>query len=229
MDEAKKLESPKTENPSGPSLHELGPGTDLEAYGARRTRQTKTESRFTSHLESLLQEGINKSEEGAVHKNFHYTQTILSAVVYERYDTALKELNMLLESRQDYPDFGSRAGAYVQYAKSLVKAIRAKRMVGKLPYVSRSKQKELVNILSSHFQELRSCFLNIEKVESYIRYQELSSTRWFMLSCFWALAAVFLYGMSLVIFPDVFMALHHWFTHYLHWGFGWLAQSLWGL
>ena len=208
------------------SLKEIGPGTDLETYSASRGKKTNTEMHFTSHLEGLLKDGISgDGQEEQV--GLTYGHSILAAIVYEKYEMAIAELENLLSLRNDYPDFGERAGRYIQHAKSLVRAIKAKRAVGKMPHVSRSKQKELVATLGIHFNELRTCILNIEKVERYVRKEDISSTRWFMIALFWSLAAVFMAAMVLACFPDVFVAFHQVLTHYLHQFFSTLAQFFW--
>jgi len=215
------------------SLKEIGPGTDLESYSStRKGRKTQTEMKFTNHLEGLLKEGIDiddYSAGGGSNSGLTYGHAILAAVVYEKYEMALAELETLLSLRIDYPDFGEKAGRYVQHAKSLVRAIKAKRAVGKLPHVSRSKQKELVATLGIHFSELRTCILNIEKVERYVRKEDISSTRWFMVALFWSGASVFFVAMMKAAFPDVFMAIHQLLTHYLHLVFLGIAQFLWPL
>lgn len=208
------------------SLKEIGPGTDLESYTATRGRKTHTEMKFTNHLEGLLKEGIG-GDQGSGSAGLTYGHAILAAVVYERYEMVLAELDTLLSLRQNYPDFGAKAGTYVNHAKSLVKAIKAKRAVGKLPHVSRSKQKELVATLGLHFNELRTCILNIEKVERYVRKEDISSTRWFMVVLFWSIAAVFFVAMLRAAFPDVFIAAHQMLTYYLKELFVYVAQTLW--
>ncbi len=210
------------------SLKEIGPGTDLESYSSTgRGGKTQTEVKFTNHLEGLLKEGIQIDDEADASAALTYGHSILAAVVYERYEMAISELETLLSIRTDYPDFGEKAGRYIQHAKSLVRAIKAKRAVGKLPHVSRSKQKELVATLGIHFQELRTCILNIEKVERYVRKEDISSTRWFMISLFWSIGVVFFFAMLKAAFPDVFIAIHQLLTHYLHQLFLGLAHWLW--
>lgn len=210
------------------TLKEIGPGTDLESYtSTRRGRKTHTEMKFTHHLEELLKEGIQSDKKRDAKLGLSYGHAILAAVVYEKYDMAAAELDTLLSLRQSYPDFGDKAGQYVQHAKSLVKAIKAKRSVGKLPHVSRSKQKELVATLGLHFNELRSCILNIEKVERYVRKEDISSTRWFMMSLFWSVAAVFFVAMMWASFPDAFIAFHQILTYYLGEFFVYIARLIW--
>lgn len=209
------------------SLKEIGPGTDIESYASTRGgHKTQTELQFTSHLEGMLKEGIGGDiDEGP--SGLTYGHAILAAIVYEKYDMALAELETILSIRLEYPDFGERAGRYIQHAKSLVRAIKAKRAIGKLPHVSRSKQKELIAALSIHFTELRTCILNIEKIERYARKEDISSTRWFMVALFWSLFAVFISAMFLATFPDVFIAFHQYLTHYLHSFFSMLAHLIW--
>lgn len=209
------------------SLKEIGPGTDIETYTASRGRKTRTEMKFTNHLEDLLKEGVASDNQSTAEMGLTYGHAILAAVVYEKYEMAITELETLLSLRQDYPDFGERAGRYVTHAKSLVRAIKAKRAVGKLPHVSRSKQKELVATLSLHFNELRTCILNIEKVERHVRKEDISSTRWFVLALYWSCFAVFFTGMFWASFPDVLIALHAVVVNGLEDVFRSIAQFLW--
>lgn len=214
------------ESGSNFTLKEIGPGTDIESYAATRGRKTHTEMHFTSHLEGLLKEGMGGNS-GSGRMGLTYGHAILAAVVYEKYEMAITELDTLLSIRVDYPSFGERAGRYIQHAKSLVRAIKAKRAIGKLPHVSRSKQKELIAALSIHFNELRACILNIEKIERFSRKEDISSTRWFMAAAYWSAFAVFFVAMILASFPDVFIAIHQYFTHYLHMLFSALAHMIW--
>ena len=209
------------------TLREIGPGTDIESYAATRGKKTHTEMKFTSHLEGLLKEGIDTDASNSSEMGLSYGHAILAAVVYERYEMALSELETLLSLRVDYPDFGEKAGRYVQHAKSLVRAIKAKRAVGKLPHVSRSKQKELIATLGLHFNELRACILNIEKVERYVRKEDISSTRWFMMALFWSVSSVFFAALMVANFPDIFIALHQQLTHWLHQIFSGIAHWVW--
>lgn len=208
------------------SLKEIGPGTDIESYAQSRGKKTQTEAHFTNHLEGLLKDGIN-GDEKASSAGLTYGHSILAAVVYEKYEMALTELETLLSLRLDYPLFGERAGRYIQHAKSLVRAIKAKRAIGKLPHITRAKQKELVAALSIHFTELRTCILNIEKIERHARREDISSTRWFMMALYWSVFAVFISALLLANFPDVFVVLHQYLTVYLHIIFSGLAHWIW--
>ncbi len=211
------------------SLKEIGPGTDIESYAEQtKGQKTHTEKKLNDHLQGLLKDGIDSNTEPTGQDlGLTYGHSILAAVVYEKYEMAIKELDTILGLKKDYPDFGDRAQKYVTHAKSLVRAIKAKRAIGKLPHVSRSKQKELVGALTLHFSELRSCILNIEKVERYVRKEDISSTRWFMMAMFWSGFAVFTAALFIACFPDVFVALHSVLTSYLHQLFSGIAHYLW--
>ena len=198
----------------------------MENYSATPGHKTQTELKFTSHLEGMLKEGFQSPDEEN-DTGLTYGHAILAAVVYEKYEMALSELETILSLRLEYPDFGERAGRYVQHAKSLVRAIKTKRAIGKLPHVSRSKQKELVAALSIHFTELRVCILNIEKIERYVRKEDISSTRWFMLAAYWSMFGVFAASLVLANFPDVFISIHQFLTHYLQKLFSGLAHLIW--
>ncbi len=217
------------------TLKEIGPGTDIESYASTRGKsKTQTELKFTSHLEDLLKKGVDDQHEIQERQNqtnarpsLTYGHAILAAVVYEKYDMALAELDTLSSLKNDYPLFGDKAGRYIQHAKSLVKAIKSKRAIGKLPHVSRSKQKELIGALSIHFNEMRTCIVNIEKVERFARKEDISSTRWFMMSAYWSLFAVFSTALVIATFPDVAIALHQELTHQLHLFFSTISNWLW--
>lgn len=207
------------------SLKEIGPGTDIESYSGSRNHKTSTELKFTSHLEGMLKEGMQNQGEGD--GGLTYGHSILAAVVYEKYDMALAELETILSIRVEYPGFGEKANRYIQHAKSLVRAIKTKRAIGKLPHVSRSKQKELVAALGLHFTELRVCILNIEKIERHVRREDISSTRWFMMALFWSIFCVFMAAFFMAAFPEIFIIIHEYLTHYLHMFFSFCAQLIW--
>lgn len=208
-------------------LKEIGPGTDIESYASSRRVRTHTEVKLTNHLEGLLKEGIKSDDpDKRSMEGLTYGHSILAAVVYERYDMAIEELETLLSLKNEYPDFGEKAGRFVQHGKSLVRAIKAKRAVGKLPHVSRTKQKELTQALGFHFKELRTCILNIEKVERFVRKSDISSTRWFIVTLYWSGVAIFLAAMVVATFPDILVSFHQVLTHYLRVFFSTLLSFL---
>ena len=180
----------------------------------RAPQKTRTEVQFTNHLADLLKVGVSFETENK-RVGLTYGHSVLAAVVYEKYDEAIEELENVLNLRVDYPSFRVRAGRYIQHAKSLVRAIKAKRSIGKLPHVSRAKQKELMNTLTIHFNDLRNCVINIEKIEKKVRREDLSSTRWFVVTTYWTIFALFIFSVVWFVLPTYFIAIHAVFTDML--------------
>ena len=199
MSEQKKLALANKE----PSLKSV-----VDRVGVR----THTETRFTSHLQDLLKNTAKVDEAGGSGANLTYGHSILASVVYERYDQALDELDMIMGLGQDYPEFSASASRFIRHAKSLVKALKAKRMVGKLPHVSRAKQKELIQHLTLHFNDLRACVINIEKIERRVRREDLSSTRYFMVALYWSFFATFMGAFLVYGAPLYSYSIHSVFT-----------------
>lgn len=220
---------------NGFELQKIGLGTDIEKYTSHSSHQkTQTELQVTSHLEEILKKEVDspvltqelqKDSRPAI----TYGHSILSAVVYEKYDTALAELDMIMGLKLDYPVFGEKAGRYIQHAKSLVKAIKSKRAIGRLPHISRAKQKDLMASLGHHFNELKSCIVNIEKVERYARKEDISSTRWMVLTAYWCLFAVFSFALFINNFPDVFVGLHQEVTMAIYQTIRVIVRFIWPL
>ena len=197
----------------------------------KREKKTFIEKKFNSHLEGMLREGIdedNQGEEGGGGRSgLTYGYSILAAVVYERYEMAMAELDALMKLGKNYPDFNVRAGRFVEHGKVVIRAIKAKRAIGKLPHISRSKKKELVSVLGQHYVELRACVLNIEKIERHVRKADISSTKWFVLLFYWSMFFVFAVALVRANFPEIFIVMHAIGADYLHQFFMWLAQVIW--
>lgn len=189
-------------------------------------QKTRTEVQFTSHLADLLKEGVSFEMENQK-VGLTYGHSVLASVVYEKYDESIQELENILNLRVDYPSFGVRAGRYIQHAKSLVRAIKAKRSIGKLPHVSRAKQKELMNTLTIHFNDLRNCVINIEKIERKVRREDLSATRWFVVTAYWTFFALFVFTVAWYVLPTYLVAIHAVFTDVLHDVLMFVVNFLW--
>lgn len=182
------------------------------------------------HLENQLQDLLKKDAGKSTKHNgdiLTYGHAILAAVVYENYEQANGELDTLLSLRRDYPSFGDKASPFVEHAKSLVKAIKAKRAVARAPHLSKTKQKELIGALTFHFKELRSCILNIEKIERHARKEDLSSTRWFVLTLYFCCFFIFSYAFFQANFPVLLFAIYKLIQEGFDWVFIFLSHWLW--
>ena len=127
-------------------------------------RTTATDLKVISHLRELLKKTNDASPGKKNHPELTYGHSVLMNVVYEKYDRALDGLDQIKDLEKSYPEFGIAAFRYIKHAKSLVRALKAKRAVGKLPQVSKTKQKELVATLGQHFADLRVCIVNLSLI-----------------------------------------------------------------
>jgi hypothetical protein len=177
-------------------------------------------------LEDLLRQDVKGSDKNAG-DILTYGHGIMASLVYENYDKAIADLDALLGLRKDYPRFGVKASPYVQHAKSLVRAIKTKRAVGRSPHLTRSKQKELMSALTFHFKEFRNCILNIEKIERHARKEDLSSTRWFVLTLYFCIMLVFSVALIKANIPEIFVAIYQLINEWVSWLFVFLSQWLW--
>jgi|GEM_PF-4945597 len=206
-------------------LQPVGAQRSLKSLTSNEGIVTPTESNFNSHLKGLLKE--TRVGEGADNIRLTYGHTILSNVVFGRYDEAMEELDRVTSLQDQYPDFGSSAARYVKHAKSLVRALKAKRAVGKLPHVSRAKQKELIRSLTLHFEDLRACVMNIERIERQIRRVDLSSTRYFLGIFYWTCFITFVVAMLVYAMPLYAHSMHSYVTEVLTDVVVWIAKLVW--
>jgi len=120
-----------------------------KALAISAQRVSKIDKAVSSHLVDILSNSTDNGDEGSKNSpsGLTYGHTVLTNVVFERYDLALKNLDEIMEIEKKFPTFGATAKRYITHSKSLVKAMKSKREIGKLPQISKSKQKELLNIL----------------------------------------------------------------------------------
>jgi hypothetical protein len=173
-----------------------------------------TQSIRDSNAELMLKlKGLLEQDIDGTNKNtddiLTYGRIIMASLVYENYDKAIADLNEILSLRRNYPRFVYRASPYIQHAKSLVRAIKTKRLVGRSTHLSRSKQRELMSALTFHFNEFRTCILNIEKIERHARKEDLSATRWFVFTLYCCIVMIFITAFIKANIPDLLIAIYH--------------------
>lgn len=189
----------------------------LKELMAKPLARSRVDKAVSSHLVEILssptnlEEKAGDEEEGSF-SGLTYGHTILTNVVFERYDSALSNLDDVVEIGNKYPKFAMASAGYIRHGKSLVRAIRSKRQIGKLPQISKSKQQELLSMLGKHFEDLKACVVNIEKIDRRARRNDLASTRIFVVSAYWSAVLVLL---ATFFNLDGFMylqAVHQWLS-----------------
>jgi hypothetical protein len=123
-----------------------------------------------------------RAELGAVGKDMGRADTlrfnVLTFVVEENYDGAIRELKNFLEEDSEYPKFRDRVERYIQHAVDLVNAIRAKRKFPGAQMLTMAKQQELNEKFVAHFSELQFILKKVEHIQNDLRQEDVRSTVW---------------------------------------------------
>jgi hypothetical protein len=120
--------------------------------------------------------------------SFRYN--VLSNVVEENYDGAIRELKSFLEGETLYPGLKGRTERYIMFCVDLVNAIRAKRNFPGIKSLTAAKQKELNDKYLSHFFELQQVLKRIERIEYDMKIEDSRSTVWVVKAIMIALAVI---------------------------------------
>lgn len=119
---------------------------------------------------------------------------VLTLVVNEEYDRAIKTLKDFIESDSDYPNFRLKIEKYSLHAVDLMHAIRTKRNFPGLSGLTRTKQQELRDKFKEHFNELRFVMRKIEECMEELRVKDVRSTNMVVKSFWFSLVVVFAVG-----------------------------------
>src|SRR3989344_1761904 len=119
---------------------------------------------------------------------------ILTMVINEEYDRAIKTLKEFIESDSEYPNFRMRIERYSLHAIDLIYGIRTKRNFPGLSALTRTKQQELTDKFKEHFTELRFMMKKIEECLEELRITDIRSTRMVVKSFWYSLVVIFAAG-----------------------------------
>lgn len=119
---------------------------------------------------------------------------VLTMVINEEYDRAIKTLKEFIESDSEYPNFRMRIERYSLHAIDLIYGIRTKRNFPGLSALTRTKQQELTDKFKEHFTELRFMMKKIEECLEELRITDIRSTRMVIRSFWYSLVVVFATG-----------------------------------
>lgn len=121
---------------------------------------------------------------------------ILTFVINEEYDRAIKTLKDFLDSESEYPNFKIKVERYLLHSIDLIYAIRTKRNFPGISSLTRTKQQELRDKFKEHFKELRFMMKKIEDCMEELRLNDVKSTH-IVIRAFWlSLVVVFAAGLS---------------------------------
>lgn len=179
------------------------PDLDFDSIPAPRAAVVTTTSRVLSDINSLNKRLAEMLEQDIPGSRISFGFTVLNAVAQSNYDRALEELERVGVGLEEYRLFEFRARRFIEHAKSLVVAIRAKHTVGRSLSVNKSKQKELSDKIAEHFMDLKRTIIIVEKIQKSVRSEDLSSTVLVIKSVFFAVVSVLVYFAMSRLAPDV--------------------------
>ena len=121
---------------------------------------------------------------------------ILTFVINEEYDRAIKTLKEFLESDSEYPNFKMKVERYLLHSIDLIYAIRTKRNFPGISSLTRTKQQELRDKFKEHFKELRFMMKKIEDCLEELRLNDVKSTN-IVIKAFWlSVVVIFVAALS---------------------------------
>lgn len=123
-----------------------------------------------------------------------FRYNILTMVVNEEYDRAIRSIKEFVEMDSDYPNFRARVERYCIHAIDLIYAIRTKRNFPGLSSLTRTKQQELKDKFKEHFKELRYVMKKIEDALEDLRVSDVRSTSMVVKSFWLSLVVLFVAG-----------------------------------
>ncbi len=124
---------------------------------------------------------------------------ILSFVINEEYERAIKTLKDFMKSDSAYPNFKSKVERYSLHAVDLIYAIRTKRNFPGINALTRTKQQELKEKFREHFNELKAILRKIENCLEELRLNDVKSTRIRVNSLWMATVTIFVSGLVIEI------------------------------
>ncbi len=125
---------------------------------------------------------------------------ILSFVINEEYERAIKTIKDFMASESDYPNFKNKIERYSMHAVDLIYAIRTKRNFPGINALTRTKQQELKDKFREHFSELKVILRKIENCMEELRLNDVKSTRILVNSVWLATVTIFIAGVVMELF-----------------------------
>lgn len=147
----------------------------------------RMEKARTAALQAQLKERL-KGEFGSGTDGLR--RVVLKSVVIGDYEKANQSLDNYIVLKEDYPDFHPRVADMVRHCRELINAVRSKRNLPGLSQLSMAKQKEIMDHVVNHFNELKYSLKAIEKVAKDVALSDIRSTVWLMQTTSYGVLAI---------------------------------------
>ena len=116
---------------------------------------------------------IEPAEFGAVGSFRHL---VLSTVLEQDYEGAIKILEDFLAKPSEFPNFQAKIKRHIRFSIDLIYAIKAKRGFPGIDSLTRAKQQELRDKFKEHFKELKHTLALMEQVQGNLRSRDARAT-----------------------------------------------------
>lgn len=105
-------------------------------------------------------------------------RNVLVLVTDGKYNEAIDLLHRFLTIESDYPNYKNKAERFVRHSIDLINAIRAKRNFPGFNMLTRSKQQEIGDKITDHYNELQFSLSRVGVILQQIKREDVRSTLW---------------------------------------------------
>lgn len=150
---------------------------------AKKMDFNQNESRIDyAQLDKELALKVHKDFQRKLEKEFDgnhesFRRVVLGNVKNSAYELAQQAVDAYVQSRRQYPKFAGRVAPLVTHCNDLISSIETKRNFPNMHLLSMTKQKEILDQVLDHFNELKQALKTIERVAKDEALVDLKSTR----------------------------------------------------
>lgn len=155
----------------------MGAAKKLEIESQSRIDYDVLEKEKTYQIQLAFQKRLKNEFEG---QGTSLRRMVLQNVVDGQYELAKQVISTFIQTKESYPDFGPRATPIAKHSEDLITAIEAKRSLPNMHVLNMSRQKEVLDHVIDHFNELKHCLKNIEKIAGDELLADFRSTQWLL-------------------------------------------------
>jgi hypothetical protein len=130
---------------------------------------------------------------------------VLTFVLEENYEKAVKELRKFLATDFEYPNLRERVERYILHSIDLVNAVRVKRSFPGAHMLTMAKQRELNEKFINHLSELQFVLKKVEEVQRDVRMVDVRSTVFVVRAAIYSLIVIAAVGFFLDVQRGLFI------------------------
>ena len=148
---------------------------------AKKLKKSKSPSVNYEALDQELAQKVQENLQGQLEQAFdgqgqNFVRLVLENVKNTNYDNAKLAIEAFVRSKNEYPRFEARITSVVEFSKDLIDSIEAKRNFPNMHLLSMTKQKEIMDLVLMHFNELKQALKSLERAGRDEHVMDLKST-----------------------------------------------------